>query len=108
VRIPIFGRTGVLFNQLYMNQDPEVIYQLQQHNIKAFKALCHDYAEDMTILAYILLEDSDRANQVVNDLLLRLWSEEGFRDATSPLHTFLFQQVKKECETLTWGIHATK
>jgi len=91
-----------------MNQDPEIIHQLQQHNIKAFKILCYDYAEDMTILAYILLEDSDRANQVVNDLLLRLWSEDGFRNAIVPLHTFLFQQVKKECEILTWGIHATK
>ncbi len=91
-----------------MNQDPEIIYQLQQRNIKAFKALCYDYAEDMTILAYILLEDSKQANQVVDDLLLRLWSEDGFRNATIPLHTFLFQEVKKECEILTWDMQATE
>jgi DNA-directed RNA polymerase specialized sigma24 family protein len=88
-----------------MNQDLEIIYQLQQRNIQAFKALCHDYAEDMTILAYILLEDSNQANQVVDDLLLRLWSEDGFRNATIPLHKFLFQEVKKECEILTWDVH---
>ena len=83
-----------------MNQDPEIIYQLQQQNIKAFKTLCCDYAEDMIILAYILLEDSNRANQVVDDLLLRLYAEEGFRNATVPLHRYLFQEVKKACEIL--------
>jgi hypothetical protein len=62
----------------------------------------------MTILAYILLEDSKKANQVVDDLLLRLWSEDGFRTATVPLHTFLFQEVKKECEIRTWDIHTSR
>jgi hypothetical protein len=91
-----------------MNQDQEVIYQLQQRNIKAFKALCLDYAEDMTILAYILLEDSKRANKVIDDLLLRLYAEDGFRNATVPLHTFLFQEVKKACGILTWDMQATE
>ncbi len=91
-----------------MNQDQEIIYQLQQHNIKAFKTLCLDYAEDMTILAYILLEDSKQANQVVDDLLLRLYSEDGFKSATIPLHKFLFQEVKKECEILSWNMHPTE
>ncbi len=91
-----------------MNQDPGIIYQLQRRNIKAFKALCYDHAEDMTILAYTLLADSKRANEVVDAVLLRLWSEDGFKNATTPLHTFLYREVKKECEILTWDMQATE
>jgi DNA-directed RNA polymerase specialized sigma24 family protein len=85
-----------------MNQDHEIIFHLQQHNLKAFKALCHDHADEMTILAYSILQDSKRANKAVNDILVRLWSTDGFKNATTPLHTFLFQEVKKECELQKW------
>jgi DNA-directed RNA polymerase specialized sigma24 family protein len=84
--------------------DTQIIYWLQQHNIRAFKILCHDHAEDMTILAYTILADSKRASEIVNEILLRLWSEDGFRKATTPLHKFLYREVRKECERLTWNM----
>jgi DNA-directed RNA polymerase specialized sigma24 family protein len=83
-----------------MENEIEILYRLQKRDVKALKRLCYDYAENMVIQAYGFLRDSNKANGVVDDVLLRIWRELDFLALTEPLHTYLYGQVKRACEQI--------
>jgi len=93
--------TGLSFKPTHMENEKEILARLQKRDIKALKRLCYDYAENMVIEAYAFLKDVNKANRVVDDLLLRIWREVDFLALREPLHTYLYGQVKRACEQIT-------
>jgi hypothetical protein len=87
-----------------MIDEIELIGQLQASRVEAFKTLCYKYSEDMILLAYGMLEDSEQANRIVCDILQRLMSN-GCKNATPPLHRFLYGEIRKACELLVSPSH---
>ena len=64
----------------------------------AFMAIIEEHGENMLILAHTLLGNSERANDVVQQLLLRL-KEIDFDKIILPVDQFLYVETKKACET---------
>jgi hypothetical protein len=54
-----------------------------------------EHAEDMAILAYLLLNDSGQANTVVENILMRLWEEDSFLNLDT---SGLYNQVRQACQ----------
>jgi hypothetical protein len=80
-----------------MTDEPTIIQQLRQRDAGAFRALIHDYCDDMLILAYILTNDSIRANEVVSSILYKIWIEGLPVELAPPLHKYLYAEVRKAC-----------
>jgi hypothetical protein len=80
--------------------ESEIIQQLRQRNSGAFKALIGDYSEDMLVLAYLLTDDATRANEVVSDLLYKIWIEGPPEELVPPLHVYLYAEVRKACQEI--------
>lgn len=80
-----------------MEDEIEILNQLRSRDIKAFKRLCCDHSEDMTALAYSLLQDTRKANQVVDEVLYKLWNETDLSTITPPIQQFLNVEVLRSC-----------
>jgi DNA-directed RNA polymerase specialized sigma24 family protein len=78
-----------------MDKETELLDRLRQRDIKAFKALVIEYSESMERLAYALLDDRVKANDLVAALLVRLWNSGTLSAVEPPLHLFLFGEVRK-------------
>jgi len=79
-----------------MRQDNKTIRRLRKQDSKALLRASEEHSENMVILAFTILGNSEEANVLVRDLLLTLW-ELGFPGAYAPLHRYLYVQVKKAC-----------
>lgn len=71
---------------------------LEKRSIKAFMQLYKEYGEDVLIFAYIQLQDSERAVQIVDRLFEHLWVDTNFEDIGQPIHKYLLQELHKLCE----------
>ena len=80
--------------------EEQLICRLQRRDIRAFEALVHGYFENMVILAYILVQDSEKANEIVSDLLLRLYKTDDLLGLKPPLEAFLISQVRAACQRI--------
>jgi len=77
--------------------EQEIIDGLKQMKIEALKELISVYAEDMTVLASLLLHDQAKATVMVDNLLLDLWNGKDFENLTPPLHIYLMTIVRNAC-----------
>jgi hypothetical protein len=80
-----------------MDDDIEILQQLRNRDIKAFKRVCCDHSENMTMLAFSVLQDIRKADQVVDDVLFSLWNHTDLSTVTVPIQQFLYVQVLKFC-----------
>jgi hypothetical protein len=80
--------------------ETELIQALRQRDPRSFKALIFDYSEDMLMLAYLLTNEATRANEVVSDILYKLWIEGPPVELTPPLHNYLYAEVRKACQEI--------
>ena len=80
-----------------MNTDQKILQGLKNGDITAFKTLINEYSEDMVILAYSIIGDPVKANDIVSDVLYRLWKDGREKEIETPLSTYLYKQVKFEC-----------
>jgi hypothetical protein len=77
-----------MINQLFMT-----------HDIVNLLDVIREYGDDLSILAYTMVEDSATATLVVLAVLLRLWKSGRLPPANSPaIFTFLHSEIKKGCE----------
>ena len=72
---------------------------------------CYDelqtiYEEDLIIFAFLMLHDGDKAHETVERMLRQLFKNNGFTDATLPLHAFLYKKLRVECDTEIWNSYA--
>jgi DNA-directed RNA polymerase specialized sigma24 family protein len=82
----------------YMNEDLQILEYLNSSKLRGIRLLFSRYGEGMVIVAYRMLGDIQKAKEVVDDTFWKLWSEQGFSDATPPLRLFLYEKIKKACE----------
>ncbi len=82
-----------------MDKEIELLSRLKNHDIKAFKKLIIEYSEDMLLLAYALLNDAVKANNLVSEILLRVWTNNELSEAEPPIHEFLYTEVRKACNS---------
>ena len=66
-----------------------------KRDLKAFRDLYQEHAEDMVILAYLLLKDSDTANKVVEDVLIKVWEGNDFRNMDT---SYLYDEIRQACQ----------
>jgi len=67
----------------------------KKRDLKAFRSLYLDHAEDIVILAFLLLRDSHKANKVVEDILIKVWEENDFHNIDA---SALYDQVRQVCQ----------
>jgi DNA-directed RNA polymerase specialized sigma24 family protein len=80
-----------------MNDNFEILARLRAHDAGAFKAICLEYTEKMELFAFVLLNDPIAADELVAELLERMWKENKFAGLEPPLHAFLFREVEQAC-----------
>ena len=81
-----------------MNEDLQILEYLKNSKLRGIRLLFSRYAEGMFIVAYRMLGDINKAKEIVDDTFWKLWSEQGFFDATPPLRSYLYEKIKKACE----------
>lgn len=79
------------------DKERELLKQLENKEIKAFRRFYKEYSDDLLILAYMLLESNTLAIKAVDDLFERLWLEEKFEYIEPPIHKFLVSELHKTC-----------
>ena len=82
-----------------MTEEDELLTKLRAGDIKAFKKFIQDYGEDLTIYAYVQLQDNRKANAIVDKVLMRLLQTR-FVEADTPLHTYLNSMLLAECKSI--------
>lgn len=92
--MPPARKPGVFLNT--MNQETKILHRLKKKDRKALLHAIEEHAENMVILAFTILNDSEDANIVVRDLLCTLL-ERGFPGLCLPLHTYFYEQVRQAC-----------
>jgi hypothetical protein len=78
-------------------EERALLKALGRRDIKAFIRLYKDYGEDILILAYSLLQDSDEAARKVDQLFERLWEEADFEKVEPPIYRYLAEEMRKAC-----------
>jgi len=72
-----------------------------KQDIRQFKIIIIDHFEDMVLLAYILLGNSKKADEIVSDLLIELWATGRLNNVSEPIHEFLFTEVRRVCSLVS-------
>jgi hypothetical protein len=67
-----------------------------QDKLTAFRSLYLEHAEDMVILAYLLLDDPQLANSVVEAILMDIWEANCFEIDTA----VLYGKVRASCSEI--------
>ncbi len=76
-------------------REKSLLERLKKKEIQAFTQLYREYAGNLLILAYTLLNAGNVAVQVVDELFETLWTDDRFNDHSLPLHHFLNNELKK-------------
>lgn len=79
-------------------EEKALLTQLKNKDIKAFKRFYNEYAEDLLIVAFCLLENVGQAIRTVDELFERLWMDAAFECIDPPIHRFLYTELKKSCQ----------
>lgn len=79
------------------DKERDLLKQLENKEIKAFRRFYKEYSDDLLILAYMLLESNTLAIRAVDELFERLWVEARFEYIEPPIHKFLVSELHKAC-----------
>lgn len=78
-------------------KERELLRQLANKEIRAFRQFYKEYSEDLLIFAYTLLDNNVMAISVVEELFERLWVESRWDRIEPPIHAYLFGELQKTC-----------
>ena len=81
-----------------MNEDLQILEYLNSSKLRGIRLLFSRYGEGMVVVAHRMLGDMNKAKEIVDDTFWKLWSEQGFSDATPPLRSFLYEKIKTACD----------
>lgn len=82
-------------NSEYSQQ--EIVEALRKRDTKAYRFLFEEYFGRMVLFAEYFLLDGKEAEDVVQELFLRLWNSSDIPDIKVSLKAYLFMQVKNAC-----------
>lgn len=82
-----------------MNQpnDKELFKSVSKSNIKAFEVLFHSYYANLCRFATGFIQDDETAEEIVQDLFVRLWEKRAQLSVDSSVKNYLYKAVKNQC-----------
>jgi hypothetical protein len=80
-----------------MENEIEVLKACRENRIWALKYIVLEYSERLEDLAFLILNDRKKANQIVTETLDKAW-QNNFKDCQEPsIEIFLDEQVRLAC-----------
>lgn len=86
-----------------MNSDNEIIKRIRQGEVKEFESLFRSSYVSLVRYAKTFVRDHDTAEEIVQDLFVRLWNERNRIKIENTLNGYLFRAVHNRC--LHWLEH---
>jgi len=80
-----------------MIRDSEIIGGIRRGDIRQFETLFRSSYVSLVKYAGTLIKDQDTAEEIVQDLFVRLWQERGKLKIESSLNGYLFRSVHNRC-----------
>jgi RNA polymerase sigma-70 factor, ECF subfamily len=80
-----------------MTRDNEIIGRIRQGDIKQFETLFRSSYASLVKYARTLLKDKDTAEEIVQDLFVKLWQDKEKIKIESSLNGYLFRSVHNRC-----------
>jgi RNA polymerase sigma-70 factor (ECF subfamily) len=80
-----------------MLRDAEIIGRIRQGDIIQFETLFRSSYVSLVKYAGTLIKDQDTAEEIVQDLFVRLWQEREKLEIRSSLNGYLFRSVHNRC-----------
>lgn len=75
----------------------EIVEALRKRDSKVYRFLFEEYFERMVLFAEYFLLDGKEAEDVVQELFLKLWNSSDVPEITVSLKAYLFMQIKNTC-----------
>ncbi len=79
---------------------PDIILHLKQNDIKAFEKIYRAFYKPLTRFAMQYVHDQDEAENIVQEVMYRLWQNRKQLNPQKNLKTYLFTAVKNRALTL--------
>ena len=83
-----------------MTDDVKLFYQIREGDRKAFKILFETWYATLCHYASYFLNDDDQAEEVVQELFVKLWEKKSEMVVESSLKSYLFRAVRNQCLNL--------
>jgi RNA polymerase sigma-70 factor, ECF subfamily len=80
-----------------MIRDTEIIGRIRQGDIRQFETLFRSSYVSLVKYAGTLIKDQDTAEEIVQDLFVRLWQDREKINIESSLNGYLFRSVHNRC-----------
>jgi len=77
--------------------ESSIIEDIKFGDVKAFENVFHEYYGVLCSHAYKLLLDGDDAEEMVQNVFVKLWNKKDHVTITSSIKSYLYQAVKNEC-----------
>jgi RNA polymerase sigma-70 factor (ECF subfamily) len=74
--------------------DFELIKKIQSGNKPSFKVLFDKYYTQMTKTAYLIVKDSDTAEEIVQEFFVKFWIKRQEININSSVKSYLFQSIR--------------
>jgi len=78
-------------------KDQELFYRIKEGDEKAFEALFRDYYPFLCMYCTRLLKDASAAEEIVQELFVRLWEKRSQTIIDTSVKNYLFRAVKNHC-----------
>jgi RNA polymerase sigma-70 factor (family 1) len=80
-----------------MNRDSDIIGGIRRGDIRQFETLFRSSYVSLVKYAGTLIKDQDTAEEIVQDLFVRLWQDREKLNIESSLNGYLFRSVHNRC-----------
>lgn len=80
-----------------MSGDSEITGRIRQGDLKVFESLFRSSFASLVRYARVLIKDQDTAEEIVQDLFVKIWQERKNLAVTSSLNGYLFRSVHNRC-----------
>jgi len=77
--------------------EKDIVKKIASGDLKAFESLFHKYYGRLCAFAGQMIHDDAEAEEIVQDLFVRLWEKRGQLDIETSVKNYLFRSVKNHC-----------
>lgn len=77
--------------------DTDIVRRIRQGDVKQFESLFRSSYASLVRYAKVLIKDHDSAEEIVQDLFVRLWQDKEKLAIESSLNGYLFRSVHNRC-----------
>jgi RNA polymerase sigma-70 factor, ECF subfamily len=79
-------------------QEDHILFsKIKKDDEKAFEALFRIYYPNLCLYATHILNDSSAAEEIVQELFMRLWEKRGVTEVETSVKNYLYRAVKNHC-----------